>query len=383
MSSIEDQLTELFEGEDAYLFEPKQKKQLPTADDRLIESFEEVNRFFSEHGRAPSEQAKDFKEAMLGARLTGILGNQEKLETLSSHDRHGILALEEAPESLEELFESDNEMFDSDIFDVSKLPEKRVVTNPFQAARREASKDFKVKYEHLFKDQQKQLASGERRLTPFFEVSQIQPDNFYVYDGLMCYVVKFGEKERKAGGYSQQRLLVIFENGTESKMYRRSLAQRLYEGGSVVIDSGASEEIPQDETEAVGYVYVLRSLSTDPKVATIRDLFKIGVTNGSVPERIKGAENDPTYLMAPVEVVDSYKLTGNYNPQKVEAMIHNFFADAKVVLTIIDQNGYDYVPQEWYSVPRAVINEAVDLIDSGKIKHYIYDRNSKSIINAR
>ena len=373
-------LADLFESEDGDLFKPKPKKNVPNADDRLIESFNQITDFVKKYDHIPDKESEDIKEALLGARLLGIRSDSGKTEQLINYDELGLLELEKAPESLDELFEVDEDIFKSDIFNTSALPEKRIVLNEFEAARRSKSENFDNDYKHLFIEQQKSLANGSLKLSPFYEIDQLQPNNFYVYDGMMCYVVEFGEKERKAGGYSQQRILVIFENGTESRMYKRSLAQRLYEGGSVVINNH-SEAIDSLEDSASGYIYVLKSLSQDPKIQTIKDLYKIGVTNVTVSERIRNATSDPTYLMAPVELVDSYKLTGQYNPQKVESLIHRVFADAKVVMTIVDNYGLDYIPQEWYSVQINIINEVVDLINNGEIKNYYYDRSKQILVN--
>src|SRR6185312_4840104 len=47
-----------------------------------------------------------------------------------------------------------------------------------------------------------------------------------------------------------------------------------------------------------GTVYVLRSRSDHPEIASRRDLIhKIGVTGGKVPRRITNAKVDPTYLL--------------------------------------------------------------------------------------
>ena len=370
-----DDLAKLFESADGDLFRPKAKKHIQSADERLMESFNQITNFVRQAGHLPSRNADDIKEAALGARLDNIRSDKTKLNSLTEYDELGLLALEKAPGSLDELFKSDNGLFSSDLFDIKRLPEKRIVANSFEAAKRTASKNFEQQYKQLFITQQSLLASGVRKLTPFAEIRQLQPKHFYVYDGMMCYVVEFGQKEHKAGGYSQQRILVIFENGTESKMYRRSLAQRLYEGGSVVIDATSNNQ--KDDGESVGYIYILKSLSTDPKIATIKNLYKIGVTRGTVENRIKDAANDPTYLMAPVKIVDTYKLTGDYQPVKVETMIHRVFADAKVDMEIIDSSNTSYVPDEWYSVPLWVIDEAVDRIVDKSIVDFHYDPKSQ------
>ncbi len=376
-----DELEDLFEGNDENLFRPKPKKLVATADDRLVDSFEEITRFVEKNGRKPDAGADDIREASLGTRLNSIRTDKKKADALVEFDELGLLDLDKAPESLDELFADDSGLFvkTEGLFYLNALPEdKRAVQNAAEAAQRRPSKDFDNKYKQLFEEQQSKLAEGLRKLTPFHRIDQLKSGSFYVYDGLMCYVVEFGMKERKAGGYSQQRLLVIFENGTESKMYRRSLAQRLYEGGSVVVDADFSDI---DDSKAVGRIYVLQSLSDNPLVTTVKDLYKIGVTTGSVENRIKNARSDPTFLMSPVKIIENYRLTGELNPKKVESLIHKIFADAKLVLEITDNHGNQYVPDEWYSVPIGVINEVVDLINSGEIVKFHYDSQLQQIVS--
>lgn len=375
-----DELSALFESEDADLFKPKPKKRAATPDDRLINTFNDIAQFVRDNGRTPNAEADDMREAVLGTQLNSIRSDKHRVEILESYDELGILELDKAPESLDELFSEDAGFFNDEqsIFDLSMLPDRRVVENQGDKAQREAVEDFDTRYKHWFIDQQNKLANGERKLTPFHAIDQLQPGQFYVYEGMMCHVLEFGEQERKAGGYSQQRIHVIFENGTQSNMYRRSLAQRLYEGGTVVVDANYNPSL--DEGETVGHVYILESLSEDPKVKTIANLYKIGVTTGNVANRVKGAATDPTYLMAPVKVIEDYRLIGEYNPQKLEDLIHQIFGHAKIDLQITTLDGVLYTPQEWYSVPLAAIVEAFDLIASGDIVDYHYDSVTQSIV---
>lgn len=185
-------------------------------------------------------------------------------------------------------------------------------------------------------------------------------------------------KEKLTFGRMKARLRVIFENGTESNNYLRTLSSQLYnDDGFIVVNSETNEE---DNKKAVGYIYILKSKSEDTSIQDIKDLYKIGMTEDTVENRIANAEKDPTYLMAPVEIVETYKVTGDYNTQKVEALIHRFFADAKVVLAITDKDGKEYTPDEWYSVPIGVIREAIDMLNTGDIVNFIYDNEKQKII---
>lgn len=376
-----DELTLLFESDDADLFKPKPRRHVVSADDHLIESFSKITLFVRNFGRLPLASAEDLDEAILGTQLNTIRADKEKSEALEIYDELGLLELEKAPETLDDLFLDDTGLFSDEkgIFDIAKLPQiKRVVENSGEYARRELVDNFESTFKHFFVSQQSLLADGTRKLTPFYSIDQLLPGNFYVYDGLMCFVPEFGEVERKAGGYSQQRILVIYENGTQSKMYKRSLAQRLYEGGAVVV--GADYDGSLDEDETVGRIYVLESLSEDEKVKMVKNLYKIGVTTGSVVNRIKNATVDPTYLMAPVHILEEYRLTGEYNPQKVEALIHKIFGHVKVDLEITDKNGLRYTPSEWYSVPISAIIEAIDLLSKGEIVDYHYDNDLQQMV---
>ena len=42
-----------------------------------------------------------------------------------------------------------------------------------------------------------------------------------------------------------------------------------------------------DEDGQTGFIYILRSLSTDPQITTLKDLYKIGFSTVPVKERVK------------------------------------------------------------------------------------------------
>jgi len=71
-------------------------------------------------------------------------------------------------------------------------------------------------------------------------------------------------------------------------------------------------------------VDILKSLSNDDIISTKRNLYKIGFSATPVEDRIKNRETDPTYLMAKVKIVETFKCF-NVNPHKLEQLIHEFF----------------------------------------------------------
>ena len=113
--------------------------------------------------------------------------------------------------------------------------------------------------------------------------------------------------------------------------------------------------------------------SDHPKVLEHRDLLhKVGVTSGSVERRVSNAKLDPTFLMADVEIVTTYKLL-NINRVKLENLLHRVFERARLDVEIIDRFGHPVTPREWFLVPLFVIDDVVDKIRDGSITEYRYD----------
>lgn len=377
----------LLESDVDGLLDAPQKPTKVTAADRLERAFLEVVEFRRTHGRVPDSTTREIAERKLGARLDGILANEEKIAALKPLDEFGLLETPEAPASIDDLLGDDElDLLDdeSGLLDVSDLPVRKAPEEADSVAKRKKCLDFD-RFEHLFKTKHAELADGTAQIAQFKGLRTVTEGRFFVLNGVMLFVAEVGEtREMIVGGKPEQkqRLRVIFENGTESSMYRQSLSIRLFEqDGQSVVQTGLSdaEEILEGDT-ASGNIYVLRSLSDDPQIAQIDNLHKIGFTRGTVEARIKNAETSPTYLMAPVEVVASYR-TYNMRASALENLLHRVFADVRLDLTQADRKGRNYDPSEWYVVPRNVIDQAIDLIISGDIVSYFYDREAQRLVS--
>ncbi len=371
-------IEELFDSDiDGLLDAPETAPKVSSAD-RLARAFLEVVEFRRANGRIPSSATRDIAERRLGARLAGILAQDEKIATLKPLDEFGLLDLPEAPASMDDLMHGDGlELLEDEfgLLDVSNLPVRKAPDSPDSVAKRKKCNDFE-RFEPLFKRKHAELAEGAVKLAPFEGLPSVKEGRFFVLNGMMLFVAEVGEtKTLVVGGKPEpkQRLRAIFENGTESALYRQSLSIRLHEqeGQAVVRTGMEDEEIFDADTES-GHIYVLRSLSKDPQIAGIVDLHKIGFSRTRVEDRIKNAEKSPTYLMAPVKVVEDYR-TYNLRPSALENLLHRVFAEVRLDLTQIDHKGRDYDPSEWFVVSRKVINQAINMIMSGEIVDYVYD----------
>jgi len=364
-----------------------------TADERLVNSFEEINQFISENDREPTPDASNISEYQLYSRLKSLRDDEGKKEALKDYDVHGLLNIEKKEiNSIDDIFNDDFfdiiDTEDSNLFDFKHTPKPDERAAADFIARRKPCKNFD-EYEERFKAVQSDLASGKRKLIPFKE-TLLKPDNFYVNNGVLLFLesVDFegrqwsrGENEdNRMREFKDGRTRTIFENGTESELYFRSLAKSLINNGKAIskpVDDIHEEFIEKfsditEEDEASGYIYILKSLSKDPQITSTEHLYKIGYSKHPVPQRIKNAENEPTYLMAPVELVSAFKCF-NMNTQKFEQLIHNFFGNTCLEVDVFDSNGKRHTPREWFIVPLGIIEKSISLLISGEIVNYRYD----------
>ena len=364
------------------------KKQLSRTprEERIIAGFEEILRFADEHGRPPQHgEDRDIFERLYAVRLDRIRDLQECRDLLAPLDEQGLLANTPAPSA------SDSDDLDDDALlaelgvEVAKSPltelkhvrstaEKKAAD---EVANREKCEDFAT-FKPLFEQVQKELDSGLRETRPFEMKAEIEKGRFFIVSGQKAYVADKGETITNEQGRTDARLRVIFDNGTESNMLMRSLQRALNkdDAGRRITDPSAGplfSDQTLDGDEASGIIYVLRSKSDHPLVTENRELVhKIGVTNMSVEKRIAGAQLQPTFLMANVEVVATYELY-NINRSKLENLIHRIFEPARLEIEIMDRFGRPVVPREWFLVPLFVINDAVEKIRDGTITGYHYD----------
>lgn len=368
-------------------FAPAKKKQsnYTAREERIIAGFEDIERFFEEHGRLPEHgEDRDIFERIYAVRLDRLRAQDDCRTLLASFDKHGLLDQVEVAAAPEDELDPDDLMAElsglgegddiTQLRHVRSAEEKRAAD---EIARREKCTDFD-KFEPLFKQVKEELANGTRVTRPFELKAEIRPGAFFIVGGLISYVAEMEEVFTNAQGRTDARLRVIFDNGTQSGMLMRSLQRQLHEddAGRRITDPAPgplfADKAEEGETET-GTIYVLRSNSKHPVVTEHREIMhKIGVTSGSIESRIAGADKSSTYLLATVEVVASYKVYG-VNCQKLESLIHKVFAAAQIDLSIPDRFGHMVKPREWFLVPLNVINEAVERIRDRSIVEYRYD----------
>jgi hypothetical protein len=404
---MDDWLSFINDDDELGLTTVKIKSKAPTADEHLVAKFQEINDFYKANGHLPENNMANISELMLSKRLDSIRGNDTQCHALVDFDEFNLLPLthevaEPKPEykaeynpvvkeinSVEDIFEDDD--FDllgdseDSIFNIKHVKTvKRAERDSVD--RRKSCKDFK-KYKDLFPVVQKELNSGQRKIIEFEGTGyNITKGSFYILSGILLYVedINLTSKDeiidsvvvRKDG-----RTRCIFENGTESSMLYRSLAKVLTKEGKIVSSVGEHfsdiKNVDEDDKSA-GFIYILSSQSQDPRIHSISNLFKIGYATTPVAKRISNAANEPTYLMAPVNVVAEYECY-NMNTQKFENLIHTVFKNVCIDVDIADLQGNMCKPREWFSVPVEQINTAIELIVNGQIVNYRYNSTTNKV----
>ncbi len=380
---ISDELKKILDSDDGLLDTP-QKNTPISSHDRLINSFLEINTFIEECGHLPYSESDDITERKMYSRLAGIISDQEKLEKLKPFDIYDILKPCNSPKSVNDILANDDlGILDSDaddIFTLRNVPKE--MTRPDYVGRQKKCLDFD-KFEKLFINCHRDIKSGKRKIIEFRHQSQIVKGNYFVLKGILIYVDKVGKKEKAINGLDDARLRLIYENGTESDILLLSFAKALFLDGKLVTEN---EDKVRDsllgidyEDEDSGYIYVLKSLSPLSEIKSLANLYKIGFTTREVEERIKNAAQDPTYLMAPVEIIATYKCY-NMSAQKFEHILHRVFSDVRLNLEVVGLGSRRFNADEWFTVPLATIDKAVSLIISDEIINYTYDQNRQIFI---
>jgi hypothetical protein len=366
--------------------EAKKRVTRTPREERIIDGFEEIQRFVKEHGCSPQHgEDRDIFERFYAVRLDRISELQECRDLVAPMDHQGLLSGQ--PNALmTDAAEIDDDALLAELgieVEASAITELKHVRSTAEKkaaediANRDRCEDFAT-FRPLFEQVQKELKSGLRETRPFEMKAEIEKGRFFIVGGQKAYVAEKGEVAINDQGRTDARLRVIFDNGTESNMLMRSLQRAMNkdDAGRRITDPSAGplfSDQTMDGDEASGTIYVLRSKSEHPLVVANRDLVhKIGVTNMSVEKRIAGAPLQTTYLMAGVEIVATYELY-NINRTKLENLIHRIFEPARLEIEIMDRFGRPVTPKEWFLVPIFAINDAVEKIKDGTIADFFYD----------
>jgi T5orf172 domain len=366
---------------------PEPSGQRSAKEERIIAGFEEVERFVEEHGRLPQHgEDCDIFERLYAVRLDRMRESEECRAVLMQLDSHKLLA-DETNTNLGTAEDLTDEALlaslgvdvasENDVTQLTHVRSRQEIKAAEEVAQRTPCQDYD-EFKPIFDKVQSQLASGERQTLKYQDNAEVNQGDLFILDGQKVMVANMGEPFVSDYGRHDCRLRVVYDNATESDLLLRSLQRALNKDkasrritnpdfGPLFSDAEAEDDLP------TGYIYVLRSKSEHPFIAENRSVIhKIGVTGGDVKSRIANAKKDPTYLLADVEIVATFKLV-NINRKGLEALLQKFFNSAQLDLELKDRFDIPVKPREWFLVPLEVIEEVIEKIKEGTIDQFRYD----------
>ena len=398
-------------------------------DDNLVSQFQEINEFVKQHGHSPSEQnpkSNGFEEKKLARRLASLKQDTEKVDILKPYDNFGLLTelkpnpnaeplkqtqVKQTPMSINDILRMDSQGLLAQLggIDSSLLAHTdnrsildRASPDQFSdelVAKRKICEDFD-KFSPIFSLIHEAMRNKQYHKAAFSSVKDIKEGSVFVLNGLVCYVASIYQAETRKNERNQQRLRLIFANGTESNMLIRSLASAQYrhdaDSYQVVINapewqnldllSGFADTSTHDmanlknqkDKNLTGIIYVAKLKKPRVEVAKYRNLHKIGFSKNRGELRAKSSQMDATFLFSEVDIIAEWALYDS-NPQQVEYRLHQFFHNQRLNMTL-KVGSQEYKPNEWFDVDIVNIEKALQLIFQGKINQYQFDSASKTVL---
>lgn len=398
-------------------------------DDNLVSQFQEINEFVKQHGHSPSEQnpnSNGFEEKKLARRLASLKQDTEKVDILKPYDNFGLLTELKPNPNAEPLEQTQVKQTPTSINDILRMDSQGLLAqlgginssllahtdnrsildraSPDQfsdelVAKRKICEDFD-KFSPIFSLIHEAMRTKQYHKAAFSSVKDIREGSVFVLNGLVCYVASIYQAETRKNERNQQRLRLIFANGTESNMLIRSLASAQYrhdaDSYQVVINapewqnlnllSGFADTPTHDmanlknqkDKNLTGIIYVAKLKKPRIELAKYSNLHKIGFSKNRGELRAKSSQMDATFLFSEVDIIAEWTLY-NSNPQQVEYRLHQFFHQQRLNMTL-KIGSQEYKPNEWFDVDIVNIEKALQLIFQGKINEYQFDSVSKTVL---
>lgn len=289
--------------------------------------------------------------------------------------------------------------------DIFEIPDElsvlrtRTMSDDDIIGKRDVCLDFD-EYTSIFDFISKAMSEGLYTRHDFVREKSIHIGSVFIIDGLTAYVAdKYLAEDREDKARRNERLRLIFSNGTESNILAFSVTTAQYKdymgefyqveitdpewvdlhfsegfaGRHVdvkkISDNAAKKLNDEDEGD---FIYIAKLNEKPDALQQYSDLYKIGMTRVNSARRTQGSKNDPTFLHRDVEVVGLWKLR-NANIYKVESFLHKFFAQANIDMNVVTKDNRVHGAREWFDVPVSEIAKAINLIVDGDVTKYHYD----------
>ena len=427
-------LDEIFNNDTFGLLKDVGKSKVSMNDtQKIMSELEDIKEFIKEHQRLPNEASHDFKEQILFKRYQKVLSvysaAKEECQALLPEDQRS-----KKTEKISRTRMTRDEVIKKEVADMQSRVftdlESVFACDPLGLLDNVGPSDLVVEHEywrdtaaykakkmvieepvakavkcHEF-DKFKRYFNEVKLLLKQNHVKQVKvvggedinvlPGQFFVIDGVLSLIVEGsmeGDTFKKSTGKRRYRVRQIFDNGTESRPFNTSVKASFYKSVPPCMRLVENDDIGREffsrlvrELDQLferldnagkpdGYVYILGTLSTEPVIQKFLEhshLIKIGYTSNTVEERIANAQNESTYLCAPVKVLRTIACK-NFDALALENALHTIFAAHRLNVTLKDNEGHTYKPKEWFTVSADTACEVVEHIMAQDLNKYYID----------
>lgn len=425
-------LSDIFNNDDLGIFDNVKPLTNNKANNSILEQqFSSINSFIDNHGRLPAKDADTLSEKVLSRQLNSMRTDSSVFKQLEYLDKHGLLVDKEtesvAPvmdviaaeqrettnsttqhvesqetasteqsttyNSLQDIFNSDDlGIFDNvktDIIVSDNHYKERSKQDQYEdedIASRFECKDF-YRFEPIFTKIHKAIESGDFTKTNFSSTKNITVGSVFVLNGFVCYVADIYKAEARKNTRSQERLRLIFANGTESNMLTYSLAtaQYKYENSyqlQITDPEWVNDDLAKsfgDGRHPTGVIYIAQLIETPDNLEHYKNLYKVGFSKLTGDVRTKHSIKDTAFLQQPVNIIAEWQIY-DADPRKVESVLHAFFYEQRVKISSKGSDDRFYKATEWFDVPLSEIDKAINIVISGDIERYRMDASNSIIV---
>lgn len=416
-------LNDIFNNDSMNLLEnvqPLMASRTKSTDSVIVAKFKEIVGFYKLYGRKPAMDSDDIGEELLGIALNEMANNPDRKKELKPYDAYDLLESEnlqsaattslEQPTantnqeishsntshsitSLNDIFSSDKLGLLNDLGNIDILGDnvhsvnvrKRIENTADEIGDRFECKDFE-NFEPIFFKIRQLMHQGKYRIQKENPTQYVRKHAVLVLMDMLCYVADIEEDKNRQNTNFKDRVRLIFANGTESNMLARSLATALSKHKQnsyhvLITDQEWADQHPTEQTDLyhqindksrTGVIYIAKLKTPKQELVNYQHLYKIGFSINTGQERIKNCLKDETFLYSEVEILAEYE-AHNANAQKIEYLLHSFFANQKLNIKLLSANGKYYSPNEWFNVPLSEIDTALNLILTGEISQYWFN----------
>lgn len=405
---------------------PSTASNVQSADSMIIAKFKEIISFYEQYGRKPAMDSTDFSEELLGIALNQMANNPDQKKELKPYDAYDLLEIEslqsavttslEQPTintnqeighsntshvitSLSDIFSSDTLGLLDNLGNIDILGDnihstnvrKRIENSADEIGDRFECKDFED-FEPIFFKIRQFMYQGKYKIQKENPTQYVRKNAVLVLMDMLCFVADIEEDQNRINSLFKDRVRLIFANGTESNMLARSLATALSKHKQtsyhvLITDQEWADQHPTEQTDVyhqindksrTGVIYIAKLKAPKQELVNYQHLYKIGFSINTGQERIKNCLKDETFLYSEVEILAEYEVH-NANAQKIEYLLHSFFANQKLKIKLLSINGKYYSPNEWFNVPLSEIDTALNLILTGEISQYWFNPYTQKI----